>query len=285
MKSGSWTLTVCIVCALCAPAAAAPIVGTSGNVLPQGKFMIDVWATWQEYTRTYSYNLDGNGQEGWVELGDDMALTAASFVPRLLYGVTDWLTIRASLPIEDRFKDFPEADGHAASTGLGDVIVDPKILLYRGRSGYPVASLLTGVRFPTGATDSDFPLSDGSTDFCGGFAVTHAAGSFAAHLCSVYWVNGKAKGGADLKDVSVTTVTVEDALNEHWSLAWEGRATLGEDLGKYYRVYACPGVAWTDGGKLTVGLSALVPVAAKGCPAIGLYDFDWAPYLRVYYRF
>ncbi len=88
-----------------------------------------------------------------------------------------------------------------------------------------------------------------------------------------------------MKDQSVTTVTLEDALNENWSFEWEARATFGEDPTKYYRVYACPGIAWTDGGKLTVGFSTLVSVAAKGCPAIGTYDFNLAPYLRVYYRF
>jgi hypothetical protein len=50
-------------------------------------------------------------------------------------------------------------------------------------------------------------------------------------------------------------------------------------------VYACPGIAWNDGAKLTVGLSGLVSLAAKGCPAIGTYDFNVAPYLHIYYRF
>ncbi len=89
----------------------------------------------------------------------------------------------------------------------------------------------------------------------------------------MYWLNGESESGVDMKDQSITTVTLEDALNENWTLEWEARATFGEDPTKYYRVYVCPGLAWTDGGKLTVGLSGLVSVAAKGCPAIGLVRF------------
>jgi hypothetical protein len=285
MRQGSPLLFACVLLAAASVAAGSPVVGTSANTLPQGKFMLDVWGVWQDYTRMYDYDLDGDDHEGWVDLSEDITYSSASFVPRLLYGVTDWLTLRVAVPLEDRFKDFPDAEGQKTATGLGDVVFDPKVLLYKGESGTPVVSALLGVRFPTGDTESEIPLSDGSTDFGGGLALTHKAGRVALHACSVYWLNGESESGVDQKDQSVTTFTFEDALTENWSLLWEGRATFGEDPTKYQRIYACPGVSWTDGGKLTVGLSALFPMTAMGCPAIGVYDFDWAPYLRVYYRF
>ncbi len=86
-------------------------------------------------------------------------------MPRLLYGVTDWLTVRVAIPLEDRFRDFPDEGGQASGTGLGDIVVDPKILMYKGKTGSPSVALLAGVRLPTGDTESDIPLSDGSTDY------------------------------------------------------------------------------------------------------------------------
>jgi len=285
MRTTSWMLALCALLSIAPAAIGSPIVGTSANTLPQGKFMLDVWATWQEYSRVYEYNLHYDGDAGWIDLADNITSTSASFVPRLLYGVTDWLTLRVAVPLEDRFKDFPDNDGQSASTGLGDIVFDPKVRMYKGESGFPVVSLLVGVRVPTGDTKSDIPLSDGSTDYSVGLAATHKAGDLTAHVCSVYWLNGESESGVNQKDQYVTTVTLEDALNENWSLEWEARATLGQTPANYYRVYACPGISWTDGGKLTVGFSTLVSVAAKGCPAISTYDFDLAPYLRVYYRF
>jgi hypothetical protein len=285
MRTASRMLALCVLLGVAPVAFGSPIVGTSANTLPKGKFVLDIWATWLEYDKVYNYDLDGQGHAGWIALPDNIAYTSASFVPRLLYGVTDWLTLRVAVPLEDRFTDFPDDEGQATSTGLGDVVIDPKILMYRSESGSQRVSLLAGIRLPTGDTGSDIPLSDGSTDFSAGFAATHKAGDFAAHLCSVYWFNGESESGVDMKDQSITTVTLEDALNANWSLEWEARATLGQDPTKYYRVYVCPGISWTDGGKLTVGLSGLVSVAAKGCPAISTYDFGLAPYFRLNYAF
>lgn len=264
---------------------ASPIVGTSANTLPQGKFMIDLWAAYQSYDREYSYDLHGEGDEGWIDLPDNVTSTTASFVPRLLYGVTDWLTLRIAVPLEDRYKDFPDAEGQDMSTGLGDVIFDPKVLMYESPSGSTKASFLCGVRFPTGDTESEVPLSDGSTDFVAGIALSQKAGDVGVHLCSVYWVNGEAESGVDVRDQSITTLTLEDPLTEDWSLLWEAKATLGQDPSKFYRVSACPGVSWNASERFTIGLSALLSVAAKGCPAITTYDSSWAPFLRVYYRF
>lgn len=66
---------------------------------------------------------------------------------------------------------------------------------------------------------------------------------------------------------------------------WEGKAYIGSENSKYRRVYACPGIAW-NGEHLTVGVSALIPVYGKGVVnAPNRFDFNWAPYVRIYYRF
>jgi hypothetical protein len=298
MTQATWLLTPLVLLTTVCTALGAPIVGTSAGTLPQGKFMLDVWAVWQDFSKDYRYDLsDASGQyAGWEDLSDAKAYTSASFVPRLYYGATDWLTVRLAVPLEDRFRDFPtDEGGQAMSTGLGDMVFDPKMLVYKGESGYPLVSLLAGVRFPTGDTESEIPLSDGSTDFCGGLAATHKAGDLTVHISSVYWLNGEGymsvdgeRRRGDLPDQTTTTLTIEDALSANWSLEWEARATVCTDPDRYYRVYACPGLAWTDGGKLTVGMSGLVSVAGKGCPLLGrsgTLDFNVAPYLRVYYRF
>ncbi len=157
MRTAFRMLALSAVLGVAATALGSPIVGTSANTLPKGKFMLDTWWTWQEYTRMYEYNLHYGGDAGWIDLADNITYTSASFVPRLLYGVTDWLTLRVAIPVEDRFKDFPDDEGQSSSTGLGDIVFDPKIRMYKGESGYPVVSLLAGVRLPTGDTKSDIP--------------------------------------------------------------------------------------------------------------------------------
>jgi len=269
----------------CGTAWASPVVGTSANTLPQGKFMVDFWGTWQSYDRMYEDPLHDDGSPGWQDLPADFTSTSASFVPRLLYGVTDWLTLRVALPLEDRFKDFPDADGQLTSAGLGDVIFDPKVLLYASPSGATKVSLLTGVRFPTGDTESEVPLSDGSTDLGAGLSWTQKMGGITGHLTTFYWMNGESESGADLRDQSGTTLTIEDPLNERWSLLWEARAVVGERAAEFYRVAACPGVSWNATPRLTVGVSSVFAVAAKGAQTVTPYDASWAPYLRLYYRF
>lgn len=275
----------CLVLPCGRAALASPVVGTSANMLPRGTFMIDLWSAWQSYDREYVDDLHGEGDPGWQDLPGGITYTSASFVPRLLYGVTDWLTLRVAVPLEDRFRDFPDAEGQATSTGLGDVILDPKIRVYASESGATKVSLLTGVRFPTGDTEAELPLSDGSTDIGVGFAWTQKMGDHTGHLMSFYWLNGESESGDDVRNQSTTTLTLEDPLNEDWSLLWEARAWVGEDVTKFYRIAACPGVSWNATERLNVGLASVFSVAGKGCPLITRYDASWSPYLRLYYRF
>jgi hypothetical protein len=280
------SLAVCVACAAAPPATAAPLVGTSANTVPQGKFMLDTWFMWRDYTREYEQGLQDGNTVGWVDLPADETRSQGTIAPRLLYGVTDWLTIRVGIPLEDRYVDLPEDGASSGSaTGLGDLVIDPKIQVYHGESGYPRISLLAGVRFPTGDSDGSPAISDGSTDYVGGAVATHRMDNTTVHGCVTYWVNGKSAAGVEIPDQWVGVATIETPIDESWSLLWEAKAYIGSENSKYRRAYVCPGIAWS-GARLTLGASAFIPVYGKGVVnSPGRFDFSWAPYVRLYYRF
>jgi hypothetical protein len=281
-------LLVLIAVALWVPGTApgSPIVGVSANTVPQGEFMLDTWFMWRGYTREYEQGLQGGDTEGWVDLPADVTRTHGTLAPRLLYGVTDWLTLRVGIPLEDRYVDDPEdVSGSGSATGLGDLVIDPKIQIYQGTSGYPKVALLAGVQFPTGDSGGSPALSDGSTDYVGGAVITHKIDDVTAHACLTYWLNGESAAGVDVPDLWIGAAGVENPIDESWSLLWETKAYIGSENSKYRRVYVCPGLEW-NGAHLTLGACAFVPVYAKGVVnAPSRFDFNWAPYVRLYYRF
>lgn len=262
-----------------ASAAAAPIVGASANTLPAGQFMIDGWFMWRDYTWMYE-----DSSETWLTLSSERTITAGTIAPRVCYGVTDWLSLRAGISIEDRYVDLQDLDDTRSSTGLGDFVLDPKIRVYQGEDGYPRAALIVGIRVPTGDANADVPLSDGSTDYLAGAAITHRSGDFMAHVCLTYWLNGRSDDGVDVKDVWVGSLSLETPIDDTWSILWEAKAYAGSEDSDYRRLYVCPGISW-NGERATVGISAMVSAYRKGDPAISSSDFDWAPYARFYYSF
>jgi hypothetical protein len=264
-------------------AAAAPIVGLSADTIPAGTFMLDTSFLWRDYQRAWDDGLYPEGG-GWIDLPEGSRMTAGSLVPRICYGVTDRLTVQVAVPLEDRYTQLAESDGQDSNTGLGDIIVDPKLQVYRGANGTPRIALLAGVQLPTGDAEGTPPLSDGSTDFMVGGIVTHDAGQLTAHASVVYWLNGEDADGFDEKDTWAGTATIEARVSGGWSLLWELRSTLGEEPSRYYRVYACPGVSWS-GARLTIGMSGLISAAAHGGGGVSWMDFTWAPCIRVIYRF
>jgi hypothetical protein len=267
------------------PSVSAPIVGASANTIPQGTFMIDSWAMWADYTREFRTNLNGEGSSpGWTDFTADRDFVSTSVVPRLCYGVADWLTLRVAVPIEDRYLNPPEDAPAVTRTGLGDIVIDPKLQIYRGTTGYPRIALLAGLRLPTGDADSTPPLGDGSTDFMLGGAVTHAAGPLIGHACVSYWVNGESTAGVDIKDLWIASASIEEPVAGGWSLLWEFKSYVGERPRDYRRLYACPGIEWS-GERATLGASGLISVSGRGGNGITGGDFDWAPYVRFYYRF
>lgn len=267
------------------PATAAPLVGVSANTIPQGTFMVDTWFLSRDFGRAYVDDLHGEDVGGWEDLPDGTGVTAVDFVPRVYYGVTDWLTIRAGVPLAFREVDFdPDASGESAA-GIGDIVIDPKMQIYRGEGGYPRVALLAGVQLPTGDAKSNPALSDGSIDLIGGVAVTQRMDDAQAHVCLTYCWNGEAESGADIKDMWVASLSIESPLDTYWTMLWEAKAYVGETPGEYQRLYVCPGLAWDNGEHFSIGLSAMVGVTGTGGGGISWLDYDWAPYIRAYYRF
>ena len=286
MRRAALLSAIALALAVCQPAAAATLVGVSANTLPEGTFMLDTWFMWRDYTREYEQGLQGGDTVGWVDLPASETRTHGTIAPRLLYGVTDWMTIRIGIPLEDRYFDLPDdPDASGSATGLGDLVIDPKIRIYRAESGYPRAALLAGIRLPTGDTGGSPSLSDGSTDLVGGAVVSHKMANVTGHACVTYWYNGENESGVDIPDLWVGNAGVETPIDESWSLLWEAKAYVGSENSKYRRAYMCPGLAW-NGEHLTIGACALIPVYGKGVVnAPNRFDFNWAPYVRLYYRF
>ncbi len=280
--TGIRVLAVAFMLLFSSAASALPIVGASANTIPGGTFMLDTWISWQEFT--VSWQEDGNGGSGWIGFTEERQWTAGSVVPRIYYGVTDWLTLRAALPLEDRYRQYDLEEPAQSATGLGDIVVDPKIRLFKGESGYPRVAALAGVRFPTGAADGELPLSDGSTDYMVGGAITHQEGSVTGHACLTYWLNGEREGGGDVTDLIVGLATIELPLDESWNLLWEFKGVFGQTPSEFYRTYAIPGIMW-NGDNLNIGVSAMVSMSARGKVGVSTLDYDWAPYVRIYYRF
>ena len=266
-----------------AGACASPLVGVSANTLPRGTFMLDTWVMWRDFTRSYNDNLY-EGEGGWLDLPGDYQFTAGTIAPRLLYGVTDWLSIRIGVPIEDRFRDPADGTSQQTNTGLGDLIIDPKMQIFKGESGYPRVALLAGIVLPTGDSSGEPQISDGSTDYIAGAAVTHKISGVLGHACVTYWFNGKDKDGADVNDLWIASASIENPVDEHWTLYWEAKAYLGSESSAYRRFYVCPGLAW-NGEHLVFGGSAVISTWGRGGGGASRVDFDWAPYFRIYYKF
>jgi hypothetical protein len=273
-----------VLCAilLSSSAAALPIVGATANTIPAGTFMLDAWGTWIDYD--VSWQEDSNGGSGWIGFREDLKWTSGSFVPRVYYGVTDWLTMRVAFPLEDRYQQYDLGEPSRSATGLGDIIVDPKIQVFRAEGGYPRVAALAGVRLATGDTDGAMPLSDGSTDYMVGAAFTHREGDITGHACVSYWLNGEREDGRDVVNLIAGLASIEMPLDERWNLLWEFKGVFSETPAEFHRTYVCPGIMW-NGDNVNIGVSALVSMSATGKESISSLNYDWAPYVRVYYRF
>jgi hypothetical protein len=288
MRKTAIALAAGILLGVTALSSAAPIVGLTANVLPKGKWMMDTWVVYQSYTKTWE---DGpwNGG-GWDGAGfPNGGRTFFATVPRVYYGATDWLTIRGWLPYHVRSQDLPGDSNNGTNSGFGDIIIDPKIQIYKSDSGYPRVAILTGVRIPTGETegidgDGLLCLSTGSWGVSLGAVASGEVGVMKGHIAAAYWFNGQGTGGRDVKEFGIAWLTLEGDITDDWSALWEFKAYVAEPGVDYYRVYACPGFCF-NGEEWTVGFSSMISMWAHGATNYNPYEFDFAPYMRIYYKF
>jgi len=264
---------------------AAPIVGITANTLQKGTFMMDTWGVWKSYDRYWQDNQ-------WKEFPEAGSVTTLSIVPRVYYGVNDWFTLRAWLPFHFRDKSLPGDSSNGSNSGLGDIVIDPKIQLYNGTTNNTNTirvALLTGVRLPTGDTDGidanrSMALSDGSYGFFLGGVVSGEIGVMEGHLAGGYWLNTETVRGYNAKDTYLACVTLEGEIGEEFYALWEFQWVGGEEGTDFYRSYACPGLCWT-GEQWVVGGCAKISMWSHGSDNISTVDFYVAPYFRIYYRF
>lgn len=285
MRKVAIALTAGLLLCVTALSSAAPIVGLTANVLPEGKWMMDTWMVYRSYTREWSN--DGYWDDARLPNG---GRTWTSVVPRVYYGATDWLTIRGWLPYHHRGQNLPGDSSNGTNSGLGDIIIDPKIQVYKGEGGgYPRVAILTGVRIPTGDTEGTdgyghLCLSNGSWGVSLGAVASAEVGVMKGHIAAAWWYNGENNVGNDVKDFGIGWMTLEADITDDWSALWEFKALVGEPGIDYYRIYACPGFSY-NGEKWTVGLSSMISMWARGSWSYSPYEFEVAPFMRIYYKF
>jgi hypothetical protein len=83
-----------------------------------------------------------------------------------------------------------------SSEGFGDFILGVPLKHYVNGSNYTSnLSLTPSVRFPTGSSSGDFPISDGSTDFGLSLAYSRSTSKFYQLYDLFYWMNNKGERG------------------------------------------------------------------------------------------
>jgi hypothetical protein len=116
-----------------------------------------------------------------------------------------------------------------------------------------------------------------------GAALTHAESPVTVHACVAYWINGERSNGTRGDNAWAGVLTFETPVDESWNLLWEFKGIFSESDREYRRTYVAPGIQW-NGERVSVGFSGLVSASGVGGGGAARYDFDWAPYIRVYYR-
>jgi len=248
---------------------ASPLIGASANTLPRGKFMVDGLFWYMNFTES-----DILAKGDWVDLPSGDSYEKTLLLPRFYYGISNFLTIRFTLPIIAQSKNF---DGlKQSSEGIGDLVIDPKICLVKGSKSIPKISGFTGIRLPTGDDDASPALGDGSTDFLMGILVTHKIKLFTGHATLGYWLNGK-----DLSDQTFYNLTIEYPFPQNLGALCELNGSMtGEGLFKRDKhiLELCPGLQYSGFKGFKMGAAIKLPVLAKGG-----YRYHLAPFVKIMY--
>jgi hypothetical protein len=239
------------------------------STLPRGKTLLWESLVFVELTHRYDFE-----RERFAALdGDNRGFTALTIMG---HGVSDRLEILLHLPFQHKVATAQEKTTSAG--GLGDLSVQARMGLVRGRGPWPSVVLSGLVRLPSGDDDGRPALGDGTTDYAVALILTESLDRLRWHLKLGYYVNGKTPGGVEIGDsflymLKVDLVVVRSTKTSPQELAVMlgvcGRLDhadtdrLGRRLPEtrqYRPVNIVPMVRWTPVEGLAVRPRVVVPI-------------------------
>jgi hypothetical protein len=253
----------------------SPIIGYDANTMPQKHFMYEAHFFYLDYTYRYDYS----GEE-WIEFPSYHSNVKFGILSEIHYGIFDFVTARLTAPLIFRTIDYGTKE---TSTGVGDLIVDVKYRIFEGSDALPIISFMGGVRLPTGDSESEVPLGDGSFDVAGGVLIMKKLGSFASHLNGGYWYNGKSESGEQIEDIVFYDVALEYEIAQPLTAIAElnGYYTITGDESEYnYLMEFCPGIINKSFKKLVLEGSVKIPLSSRA-----VLGYDFTPFIGLKYFF
>lgn len=250
----------------------SPIIGSSANTIKGKSFMFEGHFFYNSYTKRYDFN-----NEEWIQFPTGHSYVSMGFLSQIYYGIFDYLTIRLSLPVLMKNRDYGTSQ---KSTGIGDVYFDFKHRIVEGRDFIPTISWCGGARFPTGDKDTDPQLGDGSIDGLIGLLVTEELVFLKSHISCGYWYNGKVDGN-DIPDMFFYNATLEYPLPAQFAMVGEANGNVvGSGVDQKYVFELCPGLTNKSITGLILEASVKIPIKTRS-----ELRYDYSPFVGLMYFF
>lgn len=250
-----FVVLACILIPQTVEAGSAPVVGGTGNTLPEGY--------WYMEDHFIDYEFDQIYLNGWSKIPDGKKVFLSLDLFQLYYGVTDKFNLRLNLFYYLRMRN--ELTHKEVCHLLGEPILDAKYrLYYQKKDRYQFSfSMTPGVSFNLG-DDRLKPFdSDNKTfvDFYNGYNLTLEYKPFTLHQYTIYWVKT-----SNVPNYMQYNVAVNLSVLPYLDLCAElnGKHWLG-NLGHKRWLDFCPGLQLYPLGKTPCFEIALMfPVEGKG---------------------
>jgi hypothetical protein len=169
------------------------ILCRSAKTLPQKKVLIWESSFFADFKHKYDYDI-----KKYSELeGDNYKFTSYTM---LGYGILDNLELLVQFPVYYRYKESAMDGERQHLTGFGDMSLQTRVMVYRGKGKLPSANVGFIVRFPSGDDKSTPPIGDGTTDLGFSSVVSWKINFFVGHFKLGYIFNGRNGSGANIGD-------------------------------------------------------------------------------------
>ncbi|MCR4304267.1 MAG: transporter [Gallionella sp.] len=207
--------------------AAGAINTIPAEPMPQGKWGFGIRTEIIDNKSFSGEQLEGFAAQGLKGVHSVDKITSTSIA--IAYGVGDDLTVIARLPYIERINiregeledGVPEAHVHGGSSGVGDLLL---LGQYRAfRNGSTDASILFGLKAPTGETDvkdrggvrfdTEFQPGTGSWDIMVGAAISKKTGKAGFHANILYNNTTEGSRSTELGDALSYNVALSYRLN------------------------------------------------------------------------